>query len=226
MPEAAGLLALGHLHRQDQEGKLDIVQDRAGKGSQHALPPPGFAVGADDDQGGAVLLGHAIQGAPRQADGGLDDHLEALFFQDPPLGRQAGGGRGRQTLAGAAEEIRGDHVGQDDPGTPQPAEFAPASHNLVPGRRQVGGHHHPVKYGPHHASISPPRPWRTPVPQVIGFLIHEYNRIREKSMAGRRGAGYPGPRRKNPLPPGFQDQSLDRTRSNHGGFSPGINRGI
>ena len=114
MPEAAGLLVLSHLHRQDQEGKLDIVQDRAGKGSQHALPPPGFAVGADDDQGGAVFLGHAIQGAPRQTDGGLDDHLEALFFQDPPLGRQAGGRRGRQTLAGAAEEIRGDHVGQDD----------------------------------------------------------------------------------------------------------------
>ena len=164
VPEAVGLLAVSHPHRQDQEGKLDIVQDRAGKGSQHAFPPPGFAVGADDDQGGPVFLGHAIQGAPRQTDGGLDNYLEALFFQDPPLGRQAGGSRGRQTLAGAAKEIRGDHISQDYAGTPQPRQFAPASHDLVPSRRQVGGHDHPVKDGPHHVSILPPAPGRTPVP--------------------------------------------------------------
>ena len=164
VPEAVGLLAVSHPHRQDQEGKLDIVQDRAGNGSQHSFPPAGFAVGADDDQGGAVFLGHSIQGAPRQTDGGLDDDLEALVSQDPPLGRQAGGGRGRQTFAGAAEEIRGDDVGQDDAGTPQLPEFAPASHDLVPSRRQIGGHNYPVKDRPHHVSLSPPSPWVTSVP--------------------------------------------------------------
>ena len=158
VPEAAGLLAVSHPHRQDQEGKPDIVQDRAGKGPQHSFPPPGFAVGADDDQGGVVFLGHPIQGAPRQTDGGLDNHLEALVRKDPPLGGQAGGGRGRQTLAGAAKEIRGDDVGQDYAETPQLPEFAAASHDLVPGRRQVGGHDHPVKDGPHHASLLPPFP--------------------------------------------------------------------
>ena len=96
MPEAVGLLAVSHPHRQDQEGKLDIVQDRAGNGSQHAFPPPGFAVGADDDQGGAVFLGHSIQGAPRQTDGGFDDDLEALVLQDRRWAARreaAGGGR-------------------------------------------------------------------------------------------------------------------------------------
>ena len=101
VPEAAGRLAVSHPHRQDQEGKPGIVQDRAGKGPQHAFPPPGYAVGAHDDQGGAVFLGHAIQGASRQTDGGLDNDLEALFLQDPPLGRQAGG------RPGAADSRRG-----------------------------------------------------------------------------------------------------------------------
>ena len=187
MPEATGLLAVSHPHRQDQEGKLDIVQDRTGKGSQHSFPPPGFAVGADDDQGGAVFLGHPIQGAPRQTDGGLDDHLEALVFQDPPLGRQAGGGRGRQTLAGAAKEIRGDDVGQDYAKTPQLPEFAPATHDLVPGRGQVGGQDHPVKDRPNHVRDLPSLPLGRPdALKLSAVLLHEYNRIREKSMAGRR----------------------------------------
>ena len=101
VPGAAGNLPGSHPHRQEQEGKPDIVQDRAGKGPQHSLPPPGFPVGADDDQGGAVFLGHAVQGAPRQTDGGLDNHFEALVFKDLPLGGQAGG------APGAAESRRG-----------------------------------------------------------------------------------------------------------------------
>ena len=191
MPGTAGFPALSHHHRQEQEGKPDIVEDGAGKGAQHSLPPPGFTVGADDDQGGAIFLGHAIQGAPRQTDRGLDNHLEALVRKDPPLGGQAGGGGGRQTFAGAAKEIRGDDVGQDDRDTPQTPEFAPASHDLVPSGRQVGGHDHPVKDGPHHASLFPPWPWSTLRVQVIGFLLHKYNRIGKKSMAGRiRGQIY------------------------------------
>ena len=189
LPEAAGLLVVSHPHRQDQEGKLDIVQDRAGNGSQHAFPPPGFAVGADDDQGGPVSLSHSIQGAPRQTDGGLDDHLEALVFQSPPLGRQAGGSRSRRTLAGAAKEIRGDHSQSRLRRNTPTSQFAPQATIWSQVGQQVGGHDHPVKDGPHHASILPPSVLGHPVyRQLCGCLNHEYNRERKKSMAGRGAA--------------------------------------
>ena len=81
------------------------MQDGAGNGSQHSLAPPGFAVAAEDDEGGVVFLGYLIQGAARQPDGGFEDDVEALGRQNRPLDREAGGGRGRLLSPGPPKKF-------------------------------------------------------------------------------------------------------------------------
>ena len=115
------------------------MQGRAGKGTQDPLPPQGFAVGAQDDEGGVMPLGHLIQGLGRRAAGGFENHLQAGGLQLPCLDLEVGLGFGLGFRLRPGGLARGRHMGQDSPGRSQAAELPAASDNLVPGGRQVGG---------------------------------------------------------------------------------------
>ena len=115
------------------------MQGRAGKGTQNPLPPQGFAVGAQDDEGGVVPLGYLIQGLGRRAAGGFENHLQAGGLQLPRLNLEVGLDFGSGLRLRPGGMARGRHVGQDGPGSSQAAEFPAASDDLVPGGRQVGG---------------------------------------------------------------------------------------
>ena len=57
------------------------MQGGTGKGTRDPLPPQGLAVGAQDQEGRVVRLGHPGQGLARQAGGGFQDHFQPLGLQ-------------------------------------------------------------------------------------------------------------------------------------------------